>query len=116
MNIILDLADSELICHSYLPKQQILNISINTWNGKNMYISFYETIAYCFMSFSNPTCMRIADSNSEFLVRALQAEYEKIPSDHGYTCYELLDQDDAPYFSIVAKCYKYKSATSVQEF
>ena len=102
-----DFPDSELLYPLYLPEQQILAVHIRLWNDKNACLFFNETIAVNFMSYSDPIGVRIGDMNSDYARSILKREYDRVPQNHEFVCYEFIDDCDSPFVMVIAKniCY-----------
>jgi hypothetical protein len=106
MTFIFDLPDSEYVNFSYSAEQKKLQFFFKLWNEKTVQVVFDNAIAFCFLSISDPIGIRMSKLDSSFLNDVLRMEYEKIPDNHGYSCYEILNQDEEAYIKIVAQNIK----------
>jgi hypothetical protein len=104
--MLLDIYDSEFIGHYFDNVSRILQFHHKLWNEKIGIIIFNDVIAYCIFSFSDSIGMTI-DEDSSFLEKSLLFEYEKIPQNHGYTSYAMLDIDNEAHIKIVAKGFSF---------
>jgi hypothetical protein len=104
--MLLDIYDSEFVSHYFNVELKTLQLNYKLWNEKKGSIIFNNVIAYCIFSFSDSIGMEF-DNDLSFLERALQFEYEKIPPDHGYKSYRMLNLDDDTHIKIIAKGYSF---------
>ncbi|MBN9378022.1 MAG: hypothetical protein BGO14_00875 [Chlamydiales bacterium 38-26] len=93
-------SDSEVL--SYQSEKFNLIIYLQAWNGVLLKIEFIDCIY-----FSNFRAVHISDiyenPSSKSLQLALDTRYEKVPIDHGYKLYQLLDLNDDPAIEVASK-------------
>ncbi len=106
-DMLLDLPDSVMVNHVFLPKEDTLRIFLSLWTEEEAYVEFKETIAFCVYSMYDCIGMRAAKQNTEFFQTSLCRYFEKTPQQHGFQCYEFLDLDGLPEVLVVAKGYEF---------
>jgi hypothetical protein len=94
--------DSSLESCELFARTENLSIHIELWNGKKITIVFYGVIGFCCYSLSDPIGVRLSN-DSDFFHHVIHKEFETIPTNHNYQCYELIDVDDSPFIKIVAQ-------------
>ena len=100
--------DSEYLSYQYLNQDETCIVHLMLWNGKPAKIVFNEVIGFCiFTNTGCPTGLRYEVSPSEFFHYALSSCFEKIPEQHEYKCYEIVDVSDMPFIKVVATRYEF---------
>jgi len=116
MDLTIKIYDSTFLYPKYLSNENELHLFFTLWNDVHAKIVFKGVIAFYFCYiYCDAIGMRITDNESEFLRSALIYEYENIPQEHYFHCYELLDIDDNPCTKIIAKDYDFLTNIELPE-
>ena len=108
MDLTIEMYDSTFLYPKSFVNDDELHLFFSLWNNTNAKIIFKGVIAFCFnYVHCDVIGMKMSDEKSGFFQSALGYEYEKIPQDHGFCCYELLDLYDNACISVVAKNYQF---------
>lgn len=89
---------------------ELLVININSWDGKNIKISFFNVLMFTYRIGSSPAKIYEKISDASALNEGLSLYYEKQPKIHPFKEYSIIDIEDMPIFNVVAE-----SVTIVKE-
>ncbi|MDB6081210.1 MAG: hypothetical protein JWO53_482 [Chlamydiia bacterium] len=97
----IDFADS--VYTSCEMKEKFLIINLTSWDDKIIHLSFSNPIQFSYKMSYGMTGVYEVLEDSAVLEKALSLKYEKIPLNHGFKLYQLIDSDDFIFFEIVAQ-------------
>jgi len=99
------LSDSELVSYKYLKHNDKLEIHLLAWNGKDVQINCINPIFFVDRGCEAITmfCEKLSELN--LLREVLEKNYEdgRIPENHPYKLYQLLDLDDNPCIEVICE-------------
>ncbi|MCL2709380.1 MAG: hypothetical protein FWE95_00735 [Planctomycetaceae bacterium] len=105
--MLVDFFDSEYLSQQYSDQDDKYIVCLTLWNNKPAKIVFDGVIGVCAFSNTCPIGLRYEASPSHFFQDALTSAFEKIPEQHGYMCYEIIDVNEEPFIKVVAKGYEF---------
>ena len=97
-------ADSEF--SSYTRKQNNLNVKIKAWNEVELNVVFQEVIGVADYGIGNISAFVKENIPSLFMERTLLEAYEKVPNEHNYKLYQLLNLDGVASFEVIAESFE----------
>lgn len=93
--------DSELT--SYKREGDRLTVELLAWNGVCLLFVFSDTILLLDRNCGDTAVCCVLQDESELLAQAISDVYEsKVPDDHPYRHYQLLNMDDVPVLEVVS--------------
>jgi hypothetical protein len=96
-------SDAEL--SSYSKKEDIFIVSVLAWNESLITVTFSDVIRVLDNDTNSISAFCKVVEQNDFLQAALNRLYEEdAPSEHSYTHYQFLDNDDQPALEIVSGC------------
>jgi len=107
ITMLVDFFDSEYVSQHYSLQDETYTIHLLLWNNKPAKIVFWGVIGFYFFPIANPIGLRCEISPSQFFCDMLSFEFETIPNQHEYKCYEILNVDEAPLIKVVSQGYNY---------
>ena len=107
--MLIDFFDAEYISQEFSLEDETFTISLELWNGKPAKISFFGVIGFQVLSIGEPVGLKCEELPSQFFCDALSALFIKVPEQHEYKCYEIIDVgvDELPFIKIAAKGYEF---------
>ena len=99
--------DSEYVSQTYSFEDETYTVNITLWNNKPAKIVFGGVIGFQVFSICDPIGLKCEMPPSQFFHDALAAEYVKVPEQHDYKCYEIINVDEMPFIKVVAQKYEY---------
>ncbi len=97
----IDFADSEY--RSCEMEDTDFTVYLNSWDGKTIRIIFHNTIQFSYKIYAVVSYVCEITEKNSVLDEALALRYEKIPNDHPYKLFQIIDIDDVPFIEVVAE-------------
>jgi hypothetical protein len=104
-----DFFDSEYVSQSYSAEDETYTVNLVLWNAKPAKIVFSGVIGFQVLSIAEPRGLRYETLPSQFFYDALSALYVKVPEQHEYKCFEIVNVDEMPFIKIASKMYEHFS-------
>lgn len=99
----IDFADSEYMACA-TDDDHLLIIYLKSWDDKKIKIEFFNTVKFNYsMAFEVDGLYERSEKKTSILLEALALYYEKIPKNHPFKTYVLLDINGISIFEVVAE-------------
>lgn len=96
----IDFADSSYkCCHTC---ERDLFVILDSWDSKIIEIEFINAIRFIYNGGDFPQGI-YEKTNDEILLNALKSHYEKIPQNHNFKIFIILDIQDEPIFEVISE-------------
>jgi hypothetical protein len=106
IDIKIDLADSEIPNYLCLRQENKLIITIESWDARIIKFVFYNFLAFKYRGGNLNKDFCVNKSQTIFFKEVLEKKYGKIPNNHPYNLYQLLDLYDKPCFEVISPSYE----------
>ena len=80
-----------------------LIVYLNSWDDKTLKITFSNAIQFIYRGGSFIAGIYEKTDENSFLVEALSSYYEKIPEDHPFKIFVIIDIEDYFFFEVIAE-------------
>ncbi len=80
-----------------------LTVYLTSWDAKTLRIVFFHPIRLSYNTGSFPENIFEIQGGSPFLQDTITAYYEKIPQNHPFKHFQIIDIEDFPFIEIVAE-------------
>jgi hypothetical protein len=113
LDIKIDLADSEIPSYFCVRKENKLIIKIESWDAKIIEFIFYDFLGFIYRGGDGNKDFCINHNQTCFFNQMIEKKYGKIPDNHPYKLYQLLDFDDNPYFEVISPYYEVSKKSKI---
>ncbi len=92
-----------------------LIVYITSWNEKSIKLIFFNTIQFIYKLHSDVSGVYEKNEQNEFIKNALEIYYVKVPENHPFKLYAIMDIEDNCFLEVVAESVEiYKESKRMQ--